>query len=379
MTLFKNPIIVSADHHVHAFKAHSHMTPSGLNSRLVVCLSVFPQIVDYATEHILNTEGPGDKVLHLLAGDLVHSRTTLDILTGTALRAELDRTQEAGIETKAVEGNHDLYLRGEGITSLSLFEPSVQVVKGSHMYNVGGMDVQVFGISFEPDIETLEKQLEAAGKAKDGDVNILMLHHGISGAVVGPNDYVLKDDLSLSSLEGLGYDWVFCGHYHTNQELGDGTVIMVGSPVQHNFGERGKDKGFLVVDLEEETWDIIPVNAPKFVQAGIEGELPEDWRDKLLVSSLWVGNYVKVVFDNLDAYRAFEPHVDILRDEGVLSLTRELKNINKRPQKTRVSGVEHGVSVREMIERYVKQIAPKGKRKALTETGLMLLEEAENQ
>lgn len=379
MTLFKNPIIVSADHHVHAYKAHSHMTPSGLNSRLVVCLSVFPQIVDYAKTHILNTEGPGDRVLHLLTGDLVHARTTLDILTGTALRAEMDRTHEAGIVTKSVEGNHDLYLRGEGVTSLSLFEPSVQIAKGSYKYKVGGMDVQVFGISFEPDIEILEKKLDEAVKAKDGDVNILMLHHGISGAVVGPNDYRLKDELNLSALEGLGYDWVFCGHYHTNQELGDGTVIMVGSPVQHNFGERGKDKGFLVVDLEAEDWDIIPVNAPAFVQAEITGELPEDWRHKLLVEDLWIGNYVKVVFDDLDAYRAFEPHVDRLRDEGVLSLVRELKNISKRPQKTRVSGVEYGVSVHEMIERYVKQVAPREKRKALTETGLMLLEEAENQ
>jgi hypothetical protein len=312
-------------------------------------------------------------MLHLFAGDLIHSRTALNIVVGNIIQNSLYDMGAEEILTKAIKGNHDLYYRRAPVSSLELFEPHLEIIDGGESFELtNGWTLFVYGIPFCATIEEIKDRLKAAKKARKGDVNILVMHYGISGAIVGPHDYKLKSELTRSVVKLAGYDWTLCGHYHTMQDLGDG-ILVPGSPIQHNFGERGQAKGFLLIDLEEATWEQIPIDAPEFKVVELEGELTDDWREDLGVDE-WYGNYIKVVFDNIDTYRDFELHVETLKTEGVLSITRELRGVKRTDNQGRVDDLDYEMSLPDLVKSYVKSAAPRGKRKALESVGNMILE-----
>jgi DNA repair exonuclease SbcCD ATPase subunit len=79
--------------------------------------------------------------------------------------------------------------------------------------------------------------------------SILCMHAGVDGAAVGTLEYRIKDPLTVEDLGAERFNWVFLGHYHKPQTIGD-NVVYVGSPCQLTRAEAGDVKRFLIYDTE---------------------------------------------------------------------------------------------------------------------------------
>ena len=111
--------------------------------------------------------------------------------------------------------------------------------------------------------ENREEYLKSLSKLKKS--NILVTHVGVSGGVVGKNNYPLQDAFTVKDIHPSTYDYVVMGHYHKPQIVtGTKNMIYAGAPVQHNFNDEGEERGFWVFSLKEDSLDFIPLEGPKF-------------------------------------------------------------------------------------------------------------------
>ena len=252
-------IAFTADIHAHNHTAFAKMLPNGRNSRLQSILDVFKQIVDKSAEQ---------NVSHLVVvGDMFHARARIDVdvLYGVAevLRYATDR-----MAVTLIVGNHDQYSRDGRYHSLAPFlsNESGRCVVMDHAAWFPSTDA-TFRLACMPFCDTREDFDVAArllGGGKPG-FSILAAHLGIDGAVSGPDEIPVKESIPANHPFFKSFEYVILGHYHGYQILHkDGTMFYVGSPLQHNFGERNEVKGFSIIDTETHAHIRVPLDAPKF-------------------------------------------------------------------------------------------------------------------
>lgn len=376
-----SPVIpVSADLHGHLYTPHSRIDSNGYNSRLIVCAKALEQVGNYI-EEIRTDKGDewhgvverGVRHLHIFCGDLIHSRIAVNTVVGNVLRASLGILNKKGLDTLANIGNHDMYLRKDGEVSLSMFEPDLAVKSGGCQYKLkSGEVLYVFFIPFTADQQELRSRIKAA-EEKKGDKNILVAHTGLREAVAGVYGYRLKDELPVDVLKELEYDWYFVGHYHIPQDFGDG-VLIPGSLVQHTFGEREREHGFFVVNLEDDSYRFVASDSPQFIWEELK-RIPDGPKPE------WIGNYVKLLFADVDLYNEFQEYVEEYKEAGVLSIVRELKAKGSRFEEkaTKDTQVEYGMSLSEMVSSFVKRHVEEKDREAVQEKGLQLLRTVESE
>jgi DNA repair exonuclease SbcCD nuclease subunit len=119
-----------------------------------------------------------------------------------------------------------------------------------------------------PYIENIPQLREAVNTPcpDPGAHKLLLGHLGIQGAKVGADFvYTNPHDAALSDLNVSAFDAVFLGHYHEYQQLAS-NAWYIGAPLQHNWGDRGSTRGFIIYDTETRTHEHVPLKAPKFVQ-----------------------------------------------------------------------------------------------------------------
>jgi len=61
---------------------------------------------------------------------------------------------------------------------------------------------------------------------------------------------------------------VFCGHIHRYEDMGN--LVIIGSPLHRDLEDVGQDKGFLVYDLNADTYDRVLLDYPKFESPVLE-------------------------------------------------------------------------------------------------------------
>jgi len=373
-----SPIIpVSSDLHGHLYTPHSRMDGNGYNTRLMVCANALEQIGKYISEIRDDSKDEWCKVshtaiMHLFCGDFIHSRIALNTVVGNVLRSSLAELTRNNIWTFADIGNHDMYLRKEGEVSLSLFEPDLSVRRGGHSFQLTtGEVLYVSFIPYTADQNELRSRIKAA-EEKKGDKNILVVHTGLREASTGVYGYRLKDEIPVDILKELEYDWCFVGHYHIPQDFGNG-VIIPGSIVQHTFGERGDPHGFYVINVVDDSYRFVPSDSPQFIQEELK-IIPENPKEE------WVGNYVKLVFEDVDLYNQAQQYVEGYKESGVLSVVRELRTKGRVFEKGPVdTQVEYGMSMSEMVTSFVKRHAKEEDREAVLEQGLRLIRTVESE
>ncbi|GAG32042.1 unnamed protein product, partial [marine sediment metagenome] len=81
---------------------------------------------------------------------------------------------------------------------------------------------------------------------------------------------------------------VFAGHYHTHTEVNDKFTI-VGAAMQHNWGDAGKPRGWLVYDTDTNEVEFIESNHPKFVRISFSEGLLRGFSEGLVR-----GNFVRI-------------------------------------------------------------------------------------
>jgi DNA repair exonuclease SbcCD nuclease subunit len=271
--------LATGDLQIHKWQQFAYTTKSGMNSRLANCLKVLKFIREKALERGIS------KVL--LNGDILEECDFIDVETFNGVYNELEKSQDAGIETVINLGNHDVHgeFGGRIQHALRAFRKVATVVEEP---------IKIWGYLFVvPWMSSPDLIKTAIGDLEISKNDSLALHYGVQGAVTGPKNYLVRNPIHLKDIRSKEFALTLLSDYHTSQRLQrNPPVWYLGSPIQHTFGEIHKPcvwEIFLRGDGGKPKLTRHFTNFPQFrrVSASSEHELERR-------TSAFSGDYVKV-------------------------------------------------------------------------------------
>jgi len=309
-------LVIWSDIQFNNWLEFSTILPNGFNSRFQDQLDVQREIFEYSVELAKNYE-----VMLIHTGDLFESATEkIDKALFLKVYEEFSKFSNEEIVTILEVGNHDWIDRTETEHIIQPFKkiPNILVVDEPMV-----QFVEDFALCFIPytrnnflgKIEDLKNRCEQ----KNLVYKYLFTHQGINGAKTGPRDTPMKENYQEREFRPDIFDVIFNGHYHKMQIMGAG-LIIVGSGLQKDFGEREDVKGFWVLDtvshhlLHEET------HGPKFYKM----EISEDSGVIVLPKGYCSRDFLWVVSEGI-------------HEDKVKEILGEDKNFN--PNNTRIEVV----------------------------------------
>lgn len=327
--------IIFSDLQAHNYSQYSYLI-DGVNSRLMDVLSVLRDIKKYAIKN-------GIKNI-LFCGDLFEAKSKIDIDVYVRVFNEFKLFKEAGLNIYGIVGNHDMYLRDGDINlhSLRPFSSVIEILNRSGVCIPNGKrKVMVYGLSFTDNLKNLIQYVNNI--PNDNQYKILLLHCDIDGAKVGPNDYRLKGSIKKDSFDYKKFKWVFLGHFHNYQCITK-NMLYVGSPLQHNMGDRGFERGFLVLDVENNITNRVITNSPTFIKVKYKG----------VVKGNFDNNFVEVrIHQKYIEKESIQSIIDKFRNKGAVFVNPVIIGMIKDlPNKS--SNIIHTMNFKDMIKRYVE-------------------------
>ena len=267
-----------ADIHLSRYGQDKLEDESNLPERLHSISTALREVAEYCISHDIPTI--------IIGGDILHGKS---IIYAIAQNIMIDFFTDYGkvIEFWVIDGNHDLSGKSEDVVSaLKSIQstPSVNWISHDMTWRIGDGDVLLIPYSYNV------PQIVKENKAK-----ILISHFGLSEGVLNSGMSIISD-ISMSNLIGK-YELVLLGHYHKPQEIirDDISLYYVGSLIQLDWGEKGEEKRFLIVDTDTLQVDSIPIS---HYRKHIEIEVNNDNKDDVLKAAQQAkddGHHVKVV------------------------------------------------------------------------------------
>lgn len=353
-------IICFGDLHSHSFTDFSEVDDITGNSRLTQILDALDYMKDYAIEN-------GIKNI-LFAGDLYHKRKSVETKVYNLTFNKIKEFSKSGLNTIMIPGNHDQqshedfpehslepFKEIENVTVLDRFEP-----KWIHDNDKGDIDsFCVFPVPYSKNAEMVKQEIDkyAEKTTNEGleDKSILLGHLGISGAYVGKSSYTMADAYTIEELYPHAFQFIVLGHFHKYQDLGGHPhAFYTGSPIQHNFGDEGQDKGFWVIDMETRTKELIEIPSPKFITV-------TDW--KATEPEKLEGNFVR--------YQVDASEVEELSESLPEESKHRIEPQKKYETEQRIN-VDFSKTFVEIIEEYANEFNPEAK-----EIGLQIFRDME--
>lgn len=249
-------VVVIADVHCHQHEQFATTLPSGRNSRFQAILDVIGEVEIFCRKEEVD-------VLFVL-GDVFHSRTKIDVdvysATWCAFRDLCGAVNRAYILT----GNHDQGSKDGRVHSLEAFRAFATVIDLPVIVRANSQ-LMFAAHPFTTDIDSWKTFIKMLPR----DLDFCLFHQGVCEATVGAFDLSVKAEVSYTDLPLTKARWVLLGHFHKAQWLGEAQRAgFVGSPIQHNFGERLEEKGFLYFDGIDKRPQFVPTHGPRFVLYG---------------------------------------------------------------------------------------------------------------
>lgn len=340
-------VILFSDLHAHQFKEFSHVTGGGINSRLHSCLDIISQISDYASKHSIDSV--------VFGGDLFHTRPSVDTLTYNLTITALVKLAK-DVKLYIIPGNHDCYSKDDKYHSLEILKHQENIVVLDGKVNKAKLssDVILHSVGYNDSVDVVKEGVEEAFLNRQGDgTNILLLHTEIQGSIT-PTGYKFEEGIKSNSLTKK-FDWTFCGHIHKYQKFKK-NVFNIGSPIQHDWGDKGDKKGFLVLDTVDGTVKREYTKYPEF------REIEEI---DVCLHKGDASNFYKIKFEEaLDDSNVKE----LKKDLPYSILDYEIKSTDsKRSELTLDMGVD------KMMEEYIKSYEGKLNKTELLKIGMELL------
>jgi DNA repair exonuclease SbcCD nuclease subunit len=244
-------ILNFADLHLHDYKDFATYTEEGYNLRLLYGVSILEQIAKIIDEKQID--------IVTFSGDFFHKKSYLYVpVINFAIKYVT--MIAAKVPFVAIPGNHDLHGGTTSEHALNMFRsiPNVTILENESVILNG---VSIFG-HFIPVKEI--PQVNADIFLGHGFVNGAQLASGLR--VEGGYE---KDFLEQVS------KWAFIGDIH-KQQFFDNRVFIPGSPLAHDFGDVGDQKGVCILDTEANTVEFMPLEAPSFIDKKYPDEIAMD-------------------------------------------------------------------------------------------------------
>lgn len=281
--------LVFSDLHLHNWSYGSTLV-NGVNSRLLDQASVLDQIANHPDI------GHLDEIV--FCGDLFHTHGKLDAsvlrVAYEGIRKILQKSTVDMMFTFLV-GNHDTGLKDKSTHALhwiDAFGPRVRVVNNYFHSTIANASF----LSYTESKEEMEKFFSLAQ-------DTCFMHQGIADVPMG-SGFLINELFDLDMIpEDVSH--VYTGHYHEYNRVSDKATV-IGSTMQLNWSDEGKDKGFLIVDTKTGEVEQVLVNAPRFVTYNMTNAL----RKGRQIQEPIEGNFVRVI--NYD-----ETHKEDIRKEFI--------------------------------------------------------------
>jgi exonuclease SbcD len=233
-------IIHFSDTHL-GHQQYPRVDENGLNQRERDLYDAFDAVVDHAIA------AKADLVVH--AGDLFDGVRPSNRALAHALEGFL-RLSRAGIPVVLIAGNHEHPKLRETGSPFRLFahldgvHPVYQGKRQTLEFLLQGRKVRVHAVPQCPDQEAVAREVAEAPTARDGGLDLLVVH----GAVTTLADIPQAEfnELSLEPSWFAPFHYVALGHFHGVKQAA-ANAWYCGAPDRVSMAESGQDKGFLEV------------------------------------------------------------------------------------------------------------------------------------
>ena len=311
-----------ADLHFNNFTPFAKTLKDGTNSRLQNILDAVRYLI------LKGKKGYGSKDVFIV-GDVFDSHRAINVQVLDRV-VSLFQSLSKDFNFYFIAGNHDISSSGDGSCSLMAFSEFATVITQTEVKRVCGFD---FGcIPYTDDVKRVRRDL----KHNFNSCHYIAAHIGLSQGKVGPLHLEIPGHFDVEDLSPDKYEAFFLGHYHGQQTIGD-NIHYIGSPVQHNFGERNNNVGGLVLLGDGEILPLFNEHSPKFVQV--------DMSDKSSADTSWRStDYVKAIVRSKEDADVFKESANIT------SLLTVIKATESYEERLDVSGLSVSDTLRAYME-----------------------------
>jgi len=306
---------ITADVHLSRYGQDKVESKSNLPERLHSIKGALYNVADYCYDN--------DIPMVVIAGDLIHTKSLIYTIAQKLILDYFDQYED--LEFIVLDGNHDLAGKGQNEISSLRFLQNIKNVEWVTQAPAGNGDVLWIPYSYD-----------IVNQVKSNHSKILISHFGLSEAMLNSGISIVSD-ISLRSLVNQ-YDLVLLGHYHKPQEIitEDIRLFYVGSGIQLDWGEKGDEKRFLVVDTDTLDVQSIPTTGYK---KHIELEIDSSNKSKVLE----------------EAGKAKEKghHIKILKTENISIESDEFRIIDKTERDITNRGIDSSMSMEDKHKQYL--------------------------
>ncbi|MFX1510461.1 MAG: exonuclease SbcCD subunit D [Promethearchaeota archaeon] len=210
-------------------------------------LKAFDSVITYALEK------KPDLFLH--SGDLFDGLNPRNPVRAHVMEA-FRKLSEKQIPVYIISGNHDVpRARRHGVAPLLEYARAGFVhffqdweTIQTNTTNIDNLEVEISGLSFNPQLLPTEDPLYQLSIPGKGDVNILLAHYNVEGL---RGTFPHEPDILLKSVpKKLTY--LAAGHNHEfqKQKVGNTTICTPGSTEHVTFSEESQKKGFVWLEVD---------------------------------------------------------------------------------------------------------------------------------
>jgi len=279
--------VFTADIHLSRYGQDEINDHTGLPERISGIKNTLYQMADYCKQNNISTM--------VIGGDIYHTKSIIYSMAQEILGDFIDAYPTLCFII--LDGNHDLSDKGvDAISSLKVLAKYKNVMFVSHKDTL-----KLENILFVPYSKNL------ANIISEGNSDILISHFGLSEGMLNSGISIVSE-IGMKNLIGK-YKVVLLGHYHKPQEIINDSIKLyyVGSPIQLDWGEKGDEKRFLVVDSTTLKIESVPTIGYK---KHIELEINTENKTQILKEAKLVkdrGDYVKLIkTDSVTLDKKFE-------------------------------------------------------------------------
>ena len=292
-------VVIGTDVHAHKYRAFNQD-----NRRLTNIVAAIEEMWDKAAEL---------KGILCLVGDIFNTHQVLHVEAMDAVFKLFKRKIQEHKDTDVIfiSGNHDQSTKNtvenpaiSSVHSLAKLSDNVHCIDDGYYTRD---DFEFTGVPYYPDPAQFKLAL---ADLKEREVKSIKRKYLLMHQTVVLDIALVPDDINPKDKLLEGYDYIFNGHIHDHSEVTD-RFINVGTPLHRDMGDVGKDKGYLILDTETNTWERVLTNYPQFRKLEDGEEVPEEWKDDYVV---WIPKQIAVTVEEEEIREKFD-HNRVSREE----------------------------------------------------------------